>query len=80
MQESVIYQELREEAREEVRQEERLKGEQALILRLLTRKVGEISPETKAQIETLSIAQLEDLGEALLDFAALADLSAWLDQ
>lgn len=38
MQESVIYQELREEAREEVRLEERLKGEQLLILRLLTRK------------------------------------------
>lgn len=90
MQESVIYQELREEARQEarqelrqelqaeVRQEERLKGEQAIILRLLARKLGEIPSETKAQIETLSIAQLEDLGEALLDFATLDDLNGWL--
>jgi hypothetical protein len=31
-------------------------------------------------IQQLSIAQLEDLGEALLDFATLDDLSSWLRQ
>lgn len=80
MQESIIYQELREEAREEVRQEERLKGERALILRLLTRKVGEVPMATKSQIEALDLTQLEDLGEALLNFATLADLSGWLER
>lgn len=80
MQESVIYQELREEAREEVRQEERLEGERSLILRQLARKVGEVPTVAKSQIEALSLTQLEDLGEALLSFTALVDLSQWLEQ
>jgi hypothetical protein len=29
------------------------------------------------RIETLSLEQLENLGEALLDFQAIADLEAW---
>jgi predicted transposase/invertase (TIGR01784 family) len=86
MRESVIYQEWREEARqelrqevrEEVRQEERLAGERSLILRQLTRKVGEVPIPTRSQIEALSITQLEDLAEALLNFATLADLREWL--
>lgn len=79
MQESVVYQELREEAREEVRWEERLEEARSLILRLLSRKVGEISLEAKSQIEMLSLTQLEDLAEALLNFATLADLTGWLE-
>jgi predicted transposase/invertase (TIGR01784 family) len=78
MQESVIYQELREEARQEVCLEERLEGERSLILRLLTRKVGEIPDTARSQIEALPITQLESLGEALLDFSAIADLDAWV--
>lgn len=80
MQESVIYQELRAEARAAVRQEERLAGEWSLILRLLTRKVGEVPTTTKSRIEALSITQLEDLGESLLNFATMADLSGWLER
>jgi predicted transposase/invertase (TIGR01784 family) len=88
MQESVIYQELREEARQEareqlrqeLRQEVQLETERSIILRLLTLKVGEVPAMTKARIETLSITQLEDLGEALLNFARLADLNKWLEQ
>jgi hypothetical protein len=30
------------------------------------------------QIQALSIQELEDLGEALLDFSEAADLDAWL--
>lgn len=74
MQESVIYQELRAEAR----QEERLEGERSLVLRQLARKVGEMPIVTKAQIEALDLIQLEELGEALLNFATIADLSEWL--
>jgi len=32
------------------------------------------------RIDALSLEHLEDLGEALLDFATLADLEAWLEQ
>nr|WP_199329352.1 DUF4351 domain-containing protein [Leptolyngbya sp. FACHB-1624] len=53
--------------------------ERSLILKQLTRRVGAPSPELTAQVEALSIEQLEALGEALLDFTQIEDLTAWLD-
>jgi Domain of unknown function (DUF4351)/Putative transposase, YhgA-like len=52
-------------------------GELALLNRLLHRRFGSLSPQLQEQIENLSIPQLEDLGEAMLDFASIADLEAW---
>jgi predicted transposase/invertase (TIGR01784 family) len=52
----------------------------SLILRQLTRKVGELPQQVRSQIDTLSITQLEMLGEALLDFSSLSDLEVWLAQ
>jgi hypothetical protein len=54
-------------------------GERSVILRLLNRKVGTIPDHTLDRINALSIAQLESLGEALLDFGTIADLTTWLD-
>jgi predicted transposase/invertase (TIGR01784 family) len=70
MQQSVIYQEWIEEGA--------FKGEQSLVLRLLTRRVGEMPPELRNKVQSLSLAQLEALGEALLDFSEPADLASWL--
>jgi predicted transposase YdaD len=53
---------------------------QALILRQLNRRVGNISIDLEARIKTLPLAQLEELGEALLDFSQMADLVDWLDR
>lgn len=53
---------------------------QSLILRLLKRRVGNISIDLEARIKTLPLAQLEELGEALLDFSQMADLVAWLER
>jgi predicted transposase YdaD len=50
-----------------------LKGEQALILRLLTRRIGSVAPEMRSQVQALSLTQLESLGEALLDFAEVGE-------
>jgi predicted DNA-binding ribbon-helix-helix protein len=50
----------------------------SLIFKQLTRKLGVIPTDMRSQIETLSVEQLEALGEALLDFAAIADLTTWL--
>ena len=55
-------------------------GEQRLVLRLLNRRIGEIDASLTEQIKGLSIEQLENLGEALLDFSSVTDLSAWLNQ
>ncbi|WP_100897883.1 DUF4351 domain-containing protein [Nostoc flagelliforme] len=72
MRESVIYQEILREGEQRGQQRER-----ALILRQLTRRVGELPQEVLDRIETLSLEQLENLGEALLDFQAQADLETW---
>ena len=54
-------------------------GEQRLIIRQLNRRLGEIDPGNCARVRELSIEQLENLGEALLDFASVDDLEAWLN-
>ncbi|UZQ54495.1 DUF4351 domain-containing protein [Trichothermofontia sichuanensis B231] len=59
-----------EKGRQEGRQEEG----RSLILRLLTRRIGNLPPALAAQVQTLSLPQLEALAEALLDFTELADL------
>ncbi|MBW4552784.1 MAG: Rpn family recombination-promoting nuclease/putative transposase [Aphanocapsa sp. GSE-SYN-MK-11-07L] len=64
------------EAKEEGREE----GERSLILRLLTRQVGELPEELQSRIHALSLEQLENLGEALLEFEAIADLEAWFSK
>ena len=60
------------------RQEGLLAGEADLILRQLTRKYGALTPEVNQQIKALTIAELGDLGEALLDFVEISDLETWL--
>jgi predicted transposase YdaD len=53
---------------------------QALVLKQLTRKLGNISPEVRSSINSLTIERLESLGEDLLDFTSIADLEGWLSQ
>lgn len=53
-------------------------GQVGLILRQLERRLGTISPDIQSRIRQLSLEQLENLGEAVLDFASAADLTAWL--
>ena len=74
LKETQVYREIKQEGREEGREE----GKKSLLLRLLTRKVGELSSEVRQNIDSLSIEQLENLGEALLDFSSMADLENWL--
>ena len=90
MRESVIYQEILEEGKREGEQigkqigERRGKqigeqiGERRLVIRQLTRRVGELPPDIGAQLANLSLEELENLGEALLDFTSLLDLQSWL--
>jgi predicted transposase/invertase (TIGR01784 family) len=74
MQQSVIYQDILQEGE----QTGALKQGQSLILRLLVRRIGEVSPERRSQIQALSLPQLEALGEALLDFTKPDDLHEWI--
>jgi hypothetical protein len=69
-----VYEKWRQETLNEGRQE----GELAFALRLITRRFGTIAPSTETQIRSLSLTQLESLGEALLDFSQPSDLENWL--
>jgi len=66
------------QGREQGRQEGIKAGQLALIIRLLERRIGAVDSEVDSQIQQLSIDQLENLGEALLNFNDISDLTAWL--
>ncbi len=67
-----------QEGEQKGRQEGRQEGILALTLRQLQRRIGALDAETEARIRELSFEQLEQLGEALLDFSQPDDLAAWL--
>ena len=56
----------------------RQQGEAELVLRLLTRRLGTLSASQEKAIRKLQLTKIEALGEALLEFAAPADLARWL--
>ncbi len=72
LRETQVYREIKEEGSEE--------GEKSLVLRQLARRVGELPQEVRQLVESLSLEQLENLGEALLDFSGMSDLDAWFTQ
>jgi predicted transposase/invertase (TIGR01784 family) len=84
MRESVIYQDiLQQGVRQGVqqgREEGRGEGEASLIIRQLTRRFGELSPELIQRIRSLSLPQLDALGEELLDFTEIAEVVTFLEQ
>jgi len=47
-------------------------------LRQLVRRLGTIQPEIENSIRQLRVEELENLGEAVLDFNHPSDLTAWL--
>ncbi|MDQ2100669.1 MAG: Rpn family recombination-promoting nuclease/putative transposase [Tychonema bourrellyi B0820] len=83
-------QELKELARQEMwiqnqhsvvdvaREQATKKAQISLILRQMVKRLGKIEPETENHIRQLSIQNLESLGDAVLDFKNLSDLTAWL--
>jgi predicted transposase YdaD len=79
LQQTRVYQEAKEEGQQEGEQKGRKKGEKSLILRQLTRQLGELPQEVRSRVENLSLEQLENLGEALLDFQEITDLFSWLE-
>jgi predicted transposase YdaD len=80
MQLSPLLLEKIEVAKQEGRQEGETIGEARMVVRLLDRRFGKVSTQLVARIQQLTLPQLEELGEALLDFADIAELEAWLIQ
>ena len=53
-------------------------GEANLTIRQLKRRCGNLTAIQEEKVRSLSISQLESLGEALLDFQNMSDLENWL--
>jgi predicted transposase/invertase (TIGR01784 family) len=78
-----VYQEAMLEGKQEglqIGKQEGLQRQAAMLVRMLTRKFGKISPSIKSKISKLSVAQLENLAEVIFDLQTTADLSAWLKE
>ena len=56
----------------------RVEEARSLVIRLITRKLRNVSPELLAKIEALPLERVESLGEDLLDFTSIANLDQWL--
>ena len=88
LQESVIYQKIINQGIEQgiergieqgIEQGEKAEAI-AFINRLIKKRFGELTEIMQSQIETLTIEQLESLGESLFDFNSVTDISAWLNK
>lgn len=74
MMQSVIYREILEEGEQIGEQRGRL----AVLQRQITRRFGVIPADVIEQLSALSLPELDQLSEALLDFNAMDDLIRWL--
>jgi predicted transposase/invertase (TIGR01784 family) len=80
MKESVIYQDILAQGEVKGKAEGRQEEAASLILRQLNRRCGEIHSALSQQVQSLSVEQLEQLGEDLLDFTSVEDLVNWLSE
>jgi predicted transposase YdaD len=80
MRESTVFQKILQEGRVLGRDEGKKEQALAMIYRQLPRRIGAVAPELQQRLLQLSASQLEDLGEALLDFEEPNDLIAWLNR
>ncbi len=72
-----FYQEVLQIGRREGEQQGMQQGETNMVIRLLTRRCGNLTPNQLKKVRSLSLPQLESLGEGLLDFNNLSDLENW---
>jgi predicted transposase YdaD len=74
--ETRFYQDVLQKGREQER-EQGVQREVDLVLRQLQRQCGVLSIDRQELVRSLTIAQLESLGDALLDFNGMSDLEDW---
>jgi predicted transposase/invertase (TIGR01784 family) len=74
--ETRFYQDVFQKGREQER-EQGVQREVDLVLRQLQRRCGVLGVDRQDLVRSLTITQLESLGDALLDFNGMADLEVW---
>jgi len=55
-------------------------GAAEVTLRVLRRRFGAVGPRIEQRVTSRPVEQLEELGEALLDFTSLEDVERWLSE
>ncbi|MCC5635134.1 DUF4351 domain-containing protein [Nostoc sp. CHAB 5844] len=80
MQESVIYQDILQKGQQQGKEQGKQEEAFRFLMRQLTRRFGEIDSSIIERIRVLSTEQLEELGEEFVDFSAISDLVALLEQ
>ena len=88
LEESVVYQDILRKGRKQGKQSGLQEGIQqglqqgllTIVQQQLERRFGKLSSAARHQIERLTVAQLEALGVALLEFQTPRDMQAWLQQ
>lgn len=77
LRESPWYQEILKEGLQQGLQQ----GQTQVVMRQLSRRLGDIPPDLRQQIEGLSEGEIDELLEASLTrFSRLEDLRTWLNQ
>ncbi len=85
MRESVIYQRILQEGREKGREEGRQEGLEEgreeegikLLILQLNRRFGKLDTSMLEKLQQLSLSQVEELGQLMLDFSSVEDLNTW---
>jgi predicted transposase/invertase (TIGR01784 family) len=72
-----VYQEAKQEGLQ-LGKKEGLQRQVAMLLKMLTRKFGQLSPKLKNRITKLSVTQLENLAEVIFDLQTITELNTWL--
>ncbi|MFM6532967.1 MAG: DUF4351 domain-containing protein, partial [Dolichospermum sp.] len=72
-----FYQEVLQIGEKQGLQQGLQQGEANLTIRLLKCRCGNLTPVQEKKVRLLTIAELESLGEALLDFQNMSDLESW---
>jgi predicted transposase/invertase (TIGR01784 family) len=75
-----VYQEAKAEGEAIGEARGKAEGEVSLVIKLLTRKLGNLTPQLLDRVNSLQLDRVESLGEALLDFTSIAELEIWLSQ
>ncbi|WP_425500555.1 DUF4351 domain-containing protein [Sodalinema gerasimenkoae] len=78
VQDTQFYKDVFQKGQEQGLEQGLERGESELLLRLLTRRCGELSEEQRQRVKDLSAPQREALAEALLEFKGMEDFQAWL--
>ncbi len=76
MQESVIYQDIKQKGEEKGKQKEAL----SFCMLLLNQRFGELESSIVERVNVLPVEKLEALGVALFNISEIDDLITWLEE